>query len=372
MAPLALFGVALIALPIAVHLLVRHQVRTLAYPSLRFLKETQLAAFRRRRIEDLALLICRCAVVALAAIALAGPVLQTPARSAEQSARISRAIVVIGSVQAEVTSKLSEGAFRTTTVARNEIGDALRDAARWLDAQPRSAREIVVAGVLRRGAIASADLAAIPPEVGIRFEQTASELPAEMPVTVLAWRNDRLVRIDQNITLNADSTRVVGGAVSPVASDLISIIASARDTALAEAAMRAALVAGVPWRDVSKRIVLVWDEADDAIVRARSSGAEVVRMRIPVPAAGAADAVRAELVRVSGVSWVEPALISRAQLDSWSRVPGSPSPSPPVADEGDRRWLWALALVLLTVEWWLRRHLSRAAESRPAQEARVA
>ena len=71
--PAALIGLALIALPIAVHLLVRQHVRTLPFPSLRFLRETQLAAFRRRSIQDAALLACRVAIVGLAAAALAGP-----------------------------------------------------------------------------------------------------------------------------------------------------------------------------------------------------------------------------------------------------------------------------------------------------------
>ena len=143
--PLALLGIALIALPIAVHLLVRHQVRTLAYPSLRFLRETQLAAFRRRRIEDLALLICRCAIVALAAIALAGPVLQTESRNAQQAGRVSRAIVSVGAVPEEVSARLTNGAFASESFTRVALADGLRDALRWLDAQPRSAREIVIA-----------------------------------------------------------------------------------------------------------------------------------------------------------------------------------------------------------------------------------
>ena len=75
--PVALAGFALIALPIAIHLLVRQQTRQLAYPSLRFLRETALAAFRRRAIQDAALLACRVAIVAAAVMALAGPVLHT-------------------------------------------------------------------------------------------------------------------------------------------------------------------------------------------------------------------------------------------------------------------------------------------------------
>ena len=51
--PAALIGLALAALPIAVHLLARQRARVLAYPSLRFLRETQLAAWRRRSVACL-------------------------------------------------------------------------------------------------------------------------------------------------------------------------------------------------------------------------------------------------------------------------------------------------------------------------------
>ena len=162
------------------------------------------------------------------------------------------------------------------------------------------------------------------------------------------------------------------GAASPVANDLVTIVASTRDASLADAALRAALDAGVPWRDFDKRVLIVWDGAEEAGVKARSSGAEVVRMRVPVPAASAADAVRAELARVGGVQWIEPVAISKAQLDAWARPSAGPSITAPVVDEGDRRWLWAVVLLLLALEWWLRRQPVSAIEDRSSQEARVA
>lgn len=371
-APLALLGVAFIALPIAVHLLVRHQVRTLQFPSLRFLRETQLAAFRWHRVEDLALLICRCAIVATAAVALAGPVLQTASRDANQSTRISRAIVMVGNVPGDAAEALGQGAFASTTIQRDNTADAVRDATRWLDTQPRSAREILVAGELRRGTIAPADFSDVPSGVGLRFEQRARDLPGELPVGVLAYRNDTLVRIEQTVTLRPDSTRLTEGPASPIAGDLVSIVANQQDQTLADAALRAALDAGVPWRDFGKRVVIVWDGADGTVVSARSNRAALVRMPVPGVAAGAADAVRDRLTRAAGVAWVEPIAITRAELDSLSRPPGAPSANAPVADEGDRRWLWGLVLALLGGEWWLRRPSKITADARASGEARVA
>lgn len=368
--PMALLGIGLIALPIAVHLLVRHQIRTLVYPSLRFLRETQLAAFRRRRIEDALLLACRCAIVGIAAVALAGPVVQSAARSAEQARRVSRAIITTGAVAPDAVTRLGGGAFASARIERASLADGVRDALRWLDAQPRSAGEIVFVGEWRRGVIGRVDLAPIPQAVGIRFEQTASDLSAELTVPVLARRQDRLVRIAQAVTAAADATRVSTGVISQVPDDLVSIVARQVDTPLAEAALRAALDAGVPWRDFDRRVLISWEGADEAAVKARSSGAEVVRMRVPQPAASAADAVRSALVQASGVRWTEPIALTSRQLEAWSRPAGPPASNAPVIDEGDRRWLWALVLVLLALEWRLRRSVATPAVS--TQEARVA
>ena len=147
-APAALLGLALIALPIAIHLLVRQHARTLAFPSLRFLRETQLAAFRRRRIEDAALLACRAAIIALAAVALAGPVLQTAARTAGYAGRTSRAVVALDGAGDSLAATIGDGAFASATFRRPEVADALSDAIRWLAQQPPSSREIVIAGTL--------------------------------------------------------------------------------------------------------------------------------------------------------------------------------------------------------------------------------
>jgi hypothetical protein len=371
-APAAFIGLALIALPVAVHLLVRQHARELAYPSLRFLRETQLAAFRRRTLQDAALLACRAGIVAAAAIALAGPVLQTPARTAGDANRTSRAIVTIGGADQPIAT-LMDGAFAAATFTRMNAADALADAVRWLDAQPRSAREIVIAGALRRGSIEPADLAAVPPAVGIRFEQTAADGAAHVPVSILARRDSTIVRVDRVARLTAEATGVTDGSASPVAADIVTITARPVDTPLADGALRAALNVGVPWRDFERRVAIVWDGADEFAIAAQLAGAHVIRMPVPAPPSSAADAVLTALTRIGRPDWVEPMVIPQQQLDSWSRRPGAPSLDAPFADEGDRRWLWGVALVLLGVEWWLRRGLeSRTAVTEPAQETRVA
>ena len=71
--PAAFAGLALVALPIAIHLLVRQQSRRVAFPSLRFLRQSPLSALRRRSVQDAGLLACRILIIVAAAAALAAP-----------------------------------------------------------------------------------------------------------------------------------------------------------------------------------------------------------------------------------------------------------------------------------------------------------
>ncbi len=372
LAPAALFGAVLIVLPIAVHLLVRQHARVQAFPSLRFLRETQLAALRRRRIEDAALLVCRIGIIAAAIGALAGPLLMTSARTAAHAGRTSRAIVLTG-VDTEVAAQgADEGAFRSVTITRMNVADAIADAMRWLEQQPPSAREIVVTGALSRGVVTEGELAAIPAEVGVRFIRSGSPSPPDITVPFLVRRNLALTRVERSVHLDSDSTRVVDGAATAVPDDLVTIVASASDTPLATAALHAALDGGIPWADFERRVRIAWDGADEAAVGA--ADVRVIRMPRPAPDAAAADAVRDVLATASRPKRVDPDPIPDQQLKAWSRPAGPPLTTAPLSDEGDRRWLWALALTLLGLESWLRwrRSTTGAVAAEPTSEVRVA
>ena len=362
--PVALAAIALIALPIAIHLLVRQQTRSLPYPSLRFLRETALAAFRRRAIQDAALLMCRISVIAAAVTALAGPVLHTAVRTAGYANRLSRATVPVASTSAPATSG---DAFRAATFNRTAIADAIGDAMRWLDEQPPSAREIVFTGSFRRGSIDASDLALVPAGVGIRFApDTPSAAPNPFTTPLLTRRDGRLVRVDQIVRLTTDSTHISDGAAVPIPEDRLRVIAAPADQALADAAVRAAIDEGVPWTAADRRLLIVWDGAD--LGAATSQGENVIRMSVPAPATSAARAVWDAIDRAIPRAFVEPVVIPREQLESWSRPPGPPSPTAIPGDEGDRRWFWAAALALLGLEHVLRRERASPATSLSASE----
>lgn len=354
---IALAGLGLVVIPLAIHLFVRQQVRTVAYPSLRFLRQTELAAFRRRRIQDALLLACRIAVIAAAAVALAGPVLQSAARTAAYADRTSRAIVVVGAAPAELRKSLETDTFASATFSRTRAADALADAVRWLDARPPSSREIVIVGELRRGSLEAIDLAAVPNAIGIRLVQAATPAPAEIEWPVLSLRGGTFVRINRRVRLEAARTIVTDVPGVAVPNVRVSIAAAEADQRLADAALRVALEAGIPWTDFERPVLVVWTGADEARVTAATGSARVVRMLRPSVAAAAADETAAALIRAAGrpPAAIEPVLIAPERLQEWSRQPGPPALNAPPADEGDRRWFWALALALLALEWWLGR-----------------
>jgi hypothetical protein len=84
LSPLALIGLALIALPVAIHLLVRRQAGRLDFPSLRFLRETPSFRLRPRRIQQPLLLVLRVAALALLIIAFARPLISFHMRTARE------------------------------------------------------------------------------------------------------------------------------------------------------------------------------------------------------------------------------------------------------------------------------------------------
>jgi hypothetical protein len=82
LSPLALLGLALIALPVAIHLLVRRRAARLDFPSLRFLRETPSFRLRPRRIQQPLLLALRVAAIALLVMGFARPLSSLNTRDA--------------------------------------------------------------------------------------------------------------------------------------------------------------------------------------------------------------------------------------------------------------------------------------------------
>lgn len=369
LAPAAFWGLALIAVPIAIHLLVREHTRTVAYPSLRFVRQTALAALRRRTIQDAALLVCRAAIIAAAVTALAAPVMQTAWRSASYAQRTSRAVVRLDASAAASAAEQQRDAFRSAIFQRDTITDAVNESVRWLDAQPPASRELIFVGGFHRGQVAQSDLIAIPETMGVRFVRAPSpSRPHELLQPVLTRRNGKMMRVNQHVALDTDATRVSAGDAIEIGDDRLRVIAAPGDQPLADAALRAALDAGVRWTLDDRRVVVVWDGAEG--VPPASADLQIIHMPIPVPPSSSASAIWNALDAAIPSDAVEPVPIPEEVLTEWSRPAGPSVPDASPHDEGDRRWLWVLALLLIGIEQLLRRERQSAAE--PLEERRVA
>lgn len=74
--PLLLFGTAAVAAPIVIHMLMNRRVHPVAWAAMRFLRTSVQRNRKRRNIEDILLLLLRCFLLALLALALARPALR--------------------------------------------------------------------------------------------------------------------------------------------------------------------------------------------------------------------------------------------------------------------------------------------------------
>ena len=73
-----LWGAALLAIPIVLHLMLRQQPRSLVFPALRLVRQRQESNRRQLQLRHWLLLLLRCLVIALLAVALARPSVRSP------------------------------------------------------------------------------------------------------------------------------------------------------------------------------------------------------------------------------------------------------------------------------------------------------
>jgi hypothetical protein len=244
---------------------------------------------------------------------------------------VARAIVLDDSA-APPEDELRSAAVGTT-FARSRVRDAVSDAARWLAEQRPAHREIVVLSAFKRGAVDAADFVGVPPEVGIRLVRSSNGTAVrEREISRLQLRVEGVVRVLERLTLGPEATgvrEIRADVVSPVP---ITVNAGAGDQETAEAALRAVLRRGLrlPPAGLLQPIDVEW--TGDVASLAASLDA-----RLAAPLDG----------------W-EPESMSDADLAALSR-PSTRAADARPDDLGDRRTLWALVLVLLGLETWMRR-----------------
>jgi hypothetical protein len=121
--PWFLWGLLALAGPLLLHLLNRRQPQRLLFPSIRFLRRSQLPREGRRRLRDLLLLFLRLLLLALAVLLLARPRWQSAAvTTSEAGAR--RAVFVLD-------CSASMGGWDNLAEGKKLVADALADLTGW-------------------------------------------------------------------------------------------------------------------------------------------------------------------------------------------------------------------------------------------------
>lgn len=119
--PFLLFGLTAVSVPIIIHLLNRRRFQKVVWAAMRFLRISVEQNQRRMRIEDLILLVLRCLLLALLALALARPALRTSATDVFGQSKVT-AVIILDNSQ---SMALSDGTLTRFDKARKAAEQAL-------------------------------------------------------------------------------------------------------------------------------------------------------------------------------------------------------------------------------------------------------
>lgn len=396
--PAALVLLAAAAAPVLIHLLHRQRARRVVVPSLRFVPGRSESAVRLRSLSDPWLLLLRMSIVACAALAVARPLLLTDARQRAWQERSAVAIVAVPDTSADEAIRAQrEGAHVSTVILAPRISEGLQHAAAWLAAAPPAKREIVVVGNLRHDAISAADVVHVPNGVGIRFVHAGADTPASSVTrTVLTGDGSRV----QVTTVDGESTAVtltsadedvrglrllVAAADAPHAAALLRVVSRAGVFAPTEERPLAVRFAGgeplppsavppAPWTFGAAARVLAWSRESGIAVHVRPAGEGLAVEADVAPGSPEAAEVLAAALEATAdpgaLRQLETERIPDATLRAWTRDPQPPPAGAwRNAGESDGRWLWGVALTLLTAEGLLRRRRTAQPVSEPAHAA---
>lgn len=247
--PGAWVGLAVLAGPVLVHLLLRHRAARILFPSLRFVRASRTAAVRLRPPSDWLLLALRLATLGLAVLALTQPLLLAPARVAAWNARLARAVVVDVSdsmkpLLASAARAADEEALSTTVRFRIEARDlatGFRKAVAALQQAPPARREIVVISDFQSGALRRADVDAVPFDTGLRFVQVGVPQSERLVPGLDVFRAAGSAR--QEVALSTETTRLHAMVEGPEIEGL-ALLAAASDAGTVHALRRAVAAAG--------------------------------------------------------------------------------------------------------------------------------
>ena len=384
--PGALPLIALAALPIVIHLLLRRRANVVRFPTVRFIVPSDRSAVRFRRPSDALLLAIRVAIVSCAVIAVARPLLLTDGRREAWATRITRAIVVdtSASVNAGRASEAAAAEQRDAVTARRfdaaRLSDGLARAAAWLSSAEPGQREIVVVSDFQQGNLGAEAFAAVPKEIGLRMVPVGNESRSEVTFDVPAvfyegevWA--RSVTVAESSTsatlMRSASDGLTVAAEEQVQARLLGAIAAAGAVAPAGdqpieinfgtgTKPSAAARPTEGWmRDAARRLFASPLPAGVAVRASARDKALVLGVDTPADSLAAAQVTQAALnarLDPKVMAEREPARIPADVLAKWTRAPGPPGDEAwPRSRDSDGRWLWLAVLALMGLETWVRR-----------------
>jgi hypothetical protein len=158
--PILLAGIAAIGIPIIIHLLNKRKVEHIVWAAMRFLRVSVERNQRRLRIEDLLLLILRCTLVALLALALARPAIKSALGGMFGQSAVTAVVIVDQSYSMSQTDE-AESRFDKAKAAASQIIGSLpsgSSAAVWMSSDgvnqliPQPTRDLDLARATLQGA----------------------------------------------------------------------------------------------------------------------------------------------------------------------------------------------------------------------------
>src|SRR6266550_2706860 len=122
--PILLFGLAAVAAPVLIHLLNRRKYQHIPWGAMRFLRTSVTKNQRRLRIEDWLLLLFRCAILALLAIALARPAIRQASGALFGGSNVTAVILLDNSYSMSQTDG-SSSRFDQAKIVASQVIDSL-------------------------------------------------------------------------------------------------------------------------------------------------------------------------------------------------------------------------------------------------------
>jgi hypothetical protein len=158
--PILLAGLIAVGVPIVIHLLNKRKVEHIAWAAMRFLRISIERNQRRLRVEDIVLLIIRCALIAFLALALSRPAIRTAAGGLFGRSAVTAVIIVDQSYSMSQTDG-TRSRFDKAKTAAEQVIDSLPSgsaAAVWLSSDgvnqliPQPTRDLNLARATVKGA----------------------------------------------------------------------------------------------------------------------------------------------------------------------------------------------------------------------------